>query len=161
MSIARGLLSTLLTIGIIVSLYLGLIILSAREPTIPDWEARETACTAPQGWSAHAVQIGENLNTLAGIVGVEAAELVIANCLQGDLHPGDTIYLPPPSSPTRSCGPPQGWSLYKIQPGDNLPQLAQRFAISETALWHANCITEDMTFPPGFRIYVPAAIETP
>jgi hypothetical protein len=161
MNFFRGLLSSVFTVGLFLTVNLGLLLLSAREATIAPKERAASTCEAPQGWSAHAVQVGENLTTIAEIVGVEPAELVIANCLQGDLHPGDTIYLPPPSSSERTCGPPEDWVLYSIQPGDSLPLLAERYNVSEAALWHANCISEDMTFPSGFRIYVPPVAETP
>jgi hypothetical protein len=134
---------------------------SAFEQQIPAPVQNDAVCPPLDGWSAHLVQIGENLTILAEIVGVEPAELVIANCLQGDLHPGDTIFLPPPSLGKRACGPPANWVLYDIQAGDSLPLLADQFMVSEEALWHANCISESMTFQPGFRIYVPPVTGTP
>ena len=140
---------------------LAIVLATAYEQQIPTPPQNDVACPAPEGWSAHLVQIGENLTNLAEIVGVEPAELVIANCLQGDTHPGDTIFLPPPNRGTKACGPPANWVFYDIQAGDSLPLLADRFGLSEAALWHANCISEDMTFQPGFRIYVPPATDTP
>jgi LysM repeat protein len=161
MSILRGLLKAILAILLAGFATLALLLLSAPEQQSRRTIAEKTSCPAPEGWSAHLVQVGENLTVLADIVGLEPAELVIANCLQGDLHPGDTILLPPPSPATNTCGPPEGWQLYEIQSGDTLPRLARRFSVSEAALWHANCISESMTFPPGFRLFVPPATDTP
>jgi LysM repeat protein len=161
MPILRGLLKAMLAILLVASTTLALLLLTVTEQQFRSAIPEHTSCPAPEGWSAHLVQVGENLTVLADIVGLEPAELVIANCLQGDLHPGDTIFLPPPSPVTDTCGPPEGWQLYEIQSGDTLSRLARRFSVSEEALWHANCISESMTFPPGFRLYVPPATETP
>jgi hypothetical protein len=161
MDTTLNILKTALIIILAMVATLALVLHSAYEQQIPTPLQDDAACPAPQGWSAHLVQIGENLTILAEIVGVEPAELVIANCLQGDTHPGDTIFLPPPSLGTRACGPPANWVLYEIQVGDSLPLLADQFMVSEAALWHANCISETMTFQPGFRIYVPPETDTP
>jgi hypothetical protein len=52
---------------------------SAFEQQIPAPVQNDAVCPPLDGWSAHLVQIGENLTILAEIVGVEPAELVIAN----------------------------------------------------------------------------------
>jgi hypothetical protein len=161
MPILRGLLKAILAILLAASTTLALLLLSATEQQFRNVITESTSCPAPEGWSAHLVQVGETLTVLADIVGLEPAELVITNCLQGDVHPGDTIFLPPPSTDHHTCGPPEGWQLYEIQPGDTLSHLARRFSVSEATLWHANCISESMTFPPGFRLYVPSGTETP
>lgn len=155
------LLKAALAIVVAVGVTLAIVLHSANEQQIPNPLPKDEGCPAPEGWSAHLVQIGENLTILAEIVGVTPAEIVIANCLQGDVHPGDTIFIPPPSLGSNACGPPANWVLYDIQAGDSLPLLAERFKVSEAALWHANCISESMTFQPGFRIYVPPVTDNP
>lgn len=150
-------------IAIIGSVLIGgaLIIRTSMEQEIQGFATVETTCTPPDTWTAHLVQAGENLTVIGEMVGLAPAELVIANCLQGDIHPGDTIYLPPPSLMGESCGPPEGWQLYTIQAGDTLPALAKQYAVTEDDLWHANCISESMTFSTGFRIYVPTDSRLP
>lgn len=159
MRLAGDLLKAILVVLFIATTTLAILLQSANEQNLPRQVAEDERCPPPQGWSAHLVQVGENLTTIAEIVRVEPAELVIANCLLGDLHPGDTIFIPPPQFGENACGPPGHWVLYEIQPGDSLPLLAERFSISEASLWHANCILESMTFQPGFRIYVPPLTE--
>lgn len=160
MDILRGLLTALLAILLALVVTVTLLLHSSSEQQFRSIERNENSCPAPAGWGPHLVQVGENLTVLADIVSLEPAELVIANCLQGDVHPGDTIFLPSPSLIGDDCGPPAGWQLYEIQAGDTLALLAQHFAVSDAALWHANCMSESMTFPPGFRIYVPTPSET-
>jgi hypothetical protein len=159
--ILRDLLTAMLVIVLAVSVTFAILLLSSSEHESPALAVDDIRCTPPEGWGAHLVQAGENLTVLAEIVGLEPAELVIANCLQGDVHPGDTLFLPPARSEAEACGPPAGWRLYELKPEDTLPGLAGRFAISEAALWHANCMSESMTYSPGFRIYVPSSTATP
>ncbi len=161
METVKSLLWSLVAITLTVAVGVALLIHSSVEQGTQRSRTVETSCVPPDGWTAHLVQAGENLTVLGEIVGLAPAELVIANCLQGDIHPGDTIYIPPPSRNGSSCGPPEGWQLYAIQPEDSLPALAKRFAVSEDDLWHANCISESMTFPTGFRIYVPPDSDLP
>ena len=160
MDILRGLSTAFLAIVLAVIVTAALLVHSSSEQLSRSTEVDEPRCPAPDGWGAHMVQVGENLTVLAEIVGLEPAELVIANCLQGDVHPGDTLFLPPPSLKGDACGPPANWQLYEIRAGDSLGSLAQRNDVSEADLWHANCMSESMTFPPGFRIYVPSSSET-
>ena len=161
MDLLRDLLKALLILIAASGATFALLLHSAAEQQIPDLPPGDEACPAPDGWSAHLVQVGESLTILADIVGAAPAEIVIANCLQGDVHPGDTIFLPPPILSKSACGPPTSWVLYEIQSGDSLPRLATQFGVSEAAIWHANCISEDMTFQPGFRIYLPSVKENP
>lgn len=160
MGILRGLFTALLAILLAVIVTTSLLVLSFSEQQIRSTEIDEARCPAPDGWGAHVVQVGENLTVLAEIVGRIPAELVIANCLKGDVHPGDTVFLPPPLLEGDFCGPPPDWQLYEIQAGDTLTSLAQRYGVDEESLWHANCMSESMTFPPRFRLYVPSTSET-
>ncbi|TFH37800.1 MAG: LysM peptidoglycan-binding domain-containing protein [Anaerolineales bacterium] len=156
MSILRGLFNAALAMLIAALVVTALLLHSSSEQPTGTMQILETRCPAPDGWGAHLVQVGENLDILADLAGLEPAELVIANCLEWDVHPGDSIYIPPPASYGDDCGPPPGWQLYEIQVGDSLSRIANRFLVSEAELWHANCISESMTFSPGFRIYVPS-----
>ena len=161
MNVLSGLLRAAFVVLAVAALSLALLLHSAEEHAPPRSMAETEPCPAPEGWSAHLVQVGENLTIIADIVGVAPAELVFANCLEGDLHPGDTVFLPPPSYQARDCGPPEDWVLYAIQPGDSLPILAQQYDVAQELLWHANCMSEDMTFQPGFRIYIPPSEDAP
>lgn len=161
METIKNLMWSVITIIFVVAVGFALLIHSSIEQGTHPSRPVDNSCVPPDGWTPHLVQAGENLTIIGEIVGLAPAELVIANCLQGDIHPGDTIFIPPLSLNGESCGPPKGWQLYAIQAGDSLPALARRFAVSEDDLWHANCISESMTFPTGFRIYVPPDSELP
>ena len=95
MNVLSGLLRAAFVVLATATLTLGLLLHSAEEHAPPRSRAETEPCPAPEGWSAHLVQVGENLTIIADIVGVAPAELVFANCLEGDLHPGDTVFLPP------------------------------------------------------------------
>ncbi len=161
MKLIRELIQTVLLTVAGVALTFAILLHTTIENSPQQLTVEGRTCPAPEGWTAHLVQVGENLSALAGIVGVTPAELVVANCLQGDLHPGDTVYLPPPDQNRDPCGPPDDWILYALQPGDSLPLLALQYGISEESIWHANCMSETMTFQPGFRIYLPPNGDAP
>ncbi len=57
---------------------------------------------------------------------------------------------------TTPCGsPPTGWSLYLIQPGDTLIDLAARFQVSTTRIMQANCLASENIIE-GQTLYLPA-----
>lgn len=58
--------------------------------------------------------------------------------------------------PPSSCPPPQGWTPYKIYPGDSLESLAQQFHTTTDILGQANCLYSPSLLP-GYTLYVPPA----
>jgi LysM repeat protein len=66
----------------------------------------------------------------------------------------------PSPSPT-SCPPPSGWTLYTIQPGDTLGDLAIRYKKTSSEIIYANCLATSSLIP-GMVIYLPpVATQTP
>lgn len=117
----------------------------------------ETGCSPPEGWSVYRVHAGDTLTNLADQLRIDRTTLMSINCIESDITPGDTIYLPVPeaTNPPPACGPPPTWVLYPLEEGDSLSRLAERFGIDEPLLWHANCIDIHTTLQLGMGIYVP------
>jgi LysM repeat protein len=60
--------------------------------------AAVTRCTTWNHWTAHVVQWGDTLYTLADATGGTTEDLRRANCLSGDqIYPGQLLYLPRPA----------------------------------------------------------------
>jgi LysM repeat protein len=116
-----------------------------------------TDCAPPEGWSVYRVHNGDTLTNLADQFRIERTTLMSINCIESDIAPGDTIYLPmlEATIPPPSCGPPSTWVLYPLEEGDSLSGIAERFGIDESALWHANCIDIHTVLQPGMSIYGP------
>jgi len=117
----------------------------------------ETDCTPPAGWSVYRVHTGDTLTSLADQLRIDRITLMLINCIESDITPGDTIYLPVPeaTNPPPACGPPPTWILYPLEEGDSLSKIAERFGVDEPSLWHANCIDIHTILQTGMRIYVP------
>ena len=115
-------------------------------------------CSPPEGWSVHRVHPGDTLTNLADRFLIDRTTLMVINCIESDITPGDSIYLPEPeaTNPPPPCGPPPTWVLYPLENGDSLSKLAERFGIDEQALWHANCMDIHTDLQLGMGIYVPA-----
>jgi spore germination protein YaaH len=119
----------------------------------------EISCAPPEGWSVYRVHAGDTLTNLADQLRIERTTLMSINCIESDITPGDTIYLPAPEAtyPPPTCGPPPDWVLYPLEEGELLSKLAVRFAVDEPSIWHANCIDIHTILQPGMSIYVPPA----
>jgi LysM repeat protein len=133
---------------------------ASRTPTLTSTGtslAEETACNPPTGWIPYTVKPGDTLNKISAGAGIPPQDLADANCLvDSRLVPGSTLYLPPlePTATGVSCGPPPGWEVYAVQPGDTLFNIAQRTNTSVYQLKYANCLTSD-NIRVGQRFYVP------
>lgn len=129
-------------------------------PTVTKTETQVTeaaACDPPIGWITYTVKSGDTLNMISTAVGIPAQDLADANCLdESRLVPGSTLHIPPvqPSATAVSCGPPSGWVIYIVQPGDTLFNIAQRVNSSVNQLKYANCLTSD-NIRSGQKLYVP------
>jgi len=68
----------------------------------------------------------------------------------------------PSSTPTATlaCQPPSGWILYKVQTGDTIEELANRFGLSKEQIREANCLVSDRILPDT-ELYLPAETPTP
>jgi LysM repeat protein len=130
-------------------------------PTLPP---PPTNCPPPPGWVAYFIKSGDTLSLLSTRYRVSVANLQEANCLStSELIPGAIIYVPPSPTQTRiPCGPPSGWILSLVQPGDTLFRLSQSFGVTVTQLQNANCMGSSTLLRVGRTFYLPSwATRTP
>jgi LysM repeat protein len=116
------------------------------------------ACTPPAGWVAVQVDTDDTLVTLSIQYQTTMELLSQANCLASNvLVPGTQLYVPPASTPTLSrCGPPGGWIIYAVRPGETLYSLSQAYDVSIAQLQQANCISSgQISLATGQQIWVP------
>lgn len=135
-------------------------------------ETSPNICQPPSGWIRYLLQAGDNLATIANLRGVNLVTILQGNCLLSEnVIPGTEIFLPPlptaslvlTTSPTSAstlthvsflCGPPAGWTLYTIQPGDTLLKISRAFRVSVFQLRSANCLVGDY-IRSGSQLWVP------
>ncbi|GAB4419676.1 MAG: hypothetical protein Kow002_07470 [Anaerolineales bacterium] len=123
-----------------------------------------TSCPPPTGWIVAPVQPGQTLQTLSVQYRISVAQLMQANCLVSEnLPPNALLALPPiPTNTVPPCGPPPGYMLYTVQPGEYPYKLSQAFGISLTQFLRANCMSTRDTLHIGQQVYVPnVATRTP
>ena len=125
-------------------------------------------CPRPNGWIDHVVTGGETLAGIAMEYAIDPIQLQVFNCLIDPVvQPGQVLYVPAPPTPTLTatvlvtpgptsvfCGPPVGWVVYIVQPGDTLTSLARATGTSVNAIKQANCLDSD-TIKIGQRLYLP------
>jgi uncharacterized protein len=61
----------------------------------------------------------------------------------------------------QACGPPAGWVVYTVRPGDTLGRLSRAFGINVEQLRQANCLAGSNLIVAGQRLYVPFALVEP
>lgn len=123
-----------------------------------------TSCPLRTGWVIVQVQPGQTLQSLATQYHVSVSELKQANCLfSEDLPPNALLALPPvPTNTAPPCGPPPGYVLYTVQPGEYPYKISRAFGISLDQFLRANCMSTSDTLHSGQRVYVPnVATRTP
>ncbi|MGD1996168.1 MAG: LysM peptidoglycan-binding domain-containing protein [Anaerolineae bacterium] len=104
------------------------------------------SCSPPADWLPYWVQPGDTLYALALRAGTTVFGLVEGNCLEGEgIQVGRIIYLPSgffvtPTPASVSCGPPAGWIIYTVQPGDTLWNISRRVGVSMEEVRQANCL---------------------
>lgn len=134
------------------------------EVDVPVTELQEPAScrvTQPEGWVLYTVQSGDNLSFLATRGGTTISKIVEVNCLESELIViGSELYVPANSLnreiPLLQCGStiPEGWTLYEVQPGDNLSVLAERTGTTLSDIKAVNCMDSDIIVI-GSKIYLP------
>jgi LysM repeat protein len=124
---------------------------------ISDLADGEAACDVPDDWVAVQAQAGDTLAGLADSAGITVDDLMQANCLQGDIHPQDVIYIPQilSEAPPEPCGPPQDWVFYQVKNGEDLLILAERFSITINSIQRANCLEGGELIGVGEYLYLP------
>jgi LysM repeat protein len=81
------------------------------------------------------------------------------NCLKDTKITAGTILFVPVTASQSSqssapCGPPAGWVIYYVQPGDTLYGIATMVGASVNQLVNANCLKSTYVYS-GQRLYVP------
>lgn len=123
-------------------------------PTLP---VPPTNCPPPSGWVPYTVKAGDTLVLLSARYHVSVASLQQANCLTTfELNSGTILYVPPIPTQTRiPCGPPSGWIIRLVQPGDTLYKLSVAYGITVAKLQAANCMGTSTLLELGQALYVP------
>lgn len=118
-----------------------------------------TVCNPPADWIAITVEAGQTLESIAQAYNITPQALAQGNCLSSmEVTPGMVLFVPtsqPTPSPTEPCGPPRGWVIYTVQPGDTLYSLAQELNVSVYQLQAANCMIGQTSIRAGQNLYVP------
>src|SRR3984957_15505632 len=102
-------------------------------------------------WRFHKVVAGETLETVAHDYHVSASEIVFVNQLEpgDDLSATDSLVIPvPPAASSKSR-----LTLYKVEHGDTLVTVADRFNVTVQQLRRWNHLTA-AHLEPGRRLYV-------
>ena len=150
-------------------------------------ELRPTACPAPAGWSLYVIQPGDTIESLAELAKIPVDALRQANCFPAGSLIVNSVLFMPPGGPTKTataplptplptlpatltpvpCGPPYGWVLYTVRPGDTIFRLSLAFGISQDMLLRANCMSGtsllagQTLFVPNVPTRVPSPTRTP
>jgi membrane-bound lytic murein transglycosylase D len=102
-------------------------------------------------WRFHKVVAGESLQTVARDYHVTPAEIVFVNQLEAgdDLSSTDSLIIPVPPAPSSRSH----LTLYKVEHGDTLVTVADRFNVTVQQLRRWNHLTSARV-EPGRRLYV-------
>jgi membrane-bound lytic murein transglycosylase D len=102
-------------------------------------------------WRFHKVVAGESLQTVARDYHVTPAEIVFVNQLEAgdDLSSIDSLIIPVPPAPSSRSR----LTLYKVEHGDTLVTVADRFNVTVQQLRRWNHLTSARV-EPGRRLYV-------
>lgn len=115
-------------------------------------------------FTIYTVQAGDTLWDIAQRSGVSVQTLARLNGLRDPdrLYPGQRLRIPrlptapePPACPTPT--PPPGQTLYVVQPGDTLGDIAFRFGTTVPVLLRLNRLDDPDVLAVGQELLVPAA----
>jgi LysM repeat protein len=116
------------------------------------------SCDTPEGWMPIIVMPDQTLEEIAAMYNTSPEMLQEGNCLEdGSIQAGSILFVPMPVQSNQSsapCGPPAGWVIYYVQPGDTLYGIAAMFGTSVNQLINANCLSSTYVYT-GQRLYVP------
>lgn len=116
------------------------------------------SCETPEGWMPIIVMPDQTLEEIAAQYGTTPEMLQEGNCLQDStIQAGSLVFVPmsvQSSLSSAPCGPPAGWVIYYVQPGDTLYGIATMFGTSVNQLVNANCLNSTYVYS-GQRLYVP------
>jgi LysM repeat protein len=116
------------------------------------------SCETPEGWMPIIVMPDQTLNEIAAQYNTSPEILQEGNCLDGSsIQAGSIIFVPTTAQTSQSsipCGPPAGWVIYYVQPGDTLYGIATMFGTTVNQLVNANCLNTTYVYS-GQRLYVP------
>ena len=144
----------------------------------PTWISPTPSCPMPDGWIVITLSQGDTLESLAKTYLTTPDILLDKNCLViPKLSPGTQFYIPilvatqtstrkPTQTPTQKStapritatvcpGPPIGWVLYTVQPGDTLYSLSRYYDLTVWELQVANCLVNPNKILSGDQIWVP------
>jgi LysM repeat protein len=125
---------------------------------LPEATPVTLACVMPQGWMPIIVREGQTLEQIANLYNTSVESLQQQNCLESTDITGVTVVFVPWPTQSRAtsvqCGPPAGWVIYIVQPGDTLTSIAAMFGTSVNQLINANCLKTTTIFV-GQRLFVP------
>ncbi len=147
---------------------------STHTPTATSTLEPSVNCPPPDGWRQVEFQVDDTWGSLAQKYGISVDELLQKNCwitnglpLAGTFVnvpplPSPTATATPTAKPTRTptktsvpCGPPPGWVLYIVRPGDTLSYLSRVLNVSVYQLQRANCLGNSTRIYSGLGLYVP------
>ena len=140
---------------------------SATASPAPTPSAPPTA-TPAAGEINHVVQPGETLTSISLLYNVPIEAVVARNGITdpNSIQAGQTLIIPlgatappptlaPTATPSSSGSPPQ--TVYVVQPGDTLSEIATEFDVTQQAILDANPeITDPSTIFVGQEIVIPA-----
>lgn len=121
-----------------------------------------TAVSAPlANPGSYTIQPGDTLAAIARRYGLSTADIAAWSGLANPnlLPVGQMLRLiaPPPPPPTPSASLPVGGSVYVVQDGDVLWQIAERLQVSADELAVANNLGGDQILLPGQQLHVPSS----
>jgi LysM repeat protein len=116
------------------------------------------SCETPEGWMPIIVMPDQTLEEIAAMYNTSPEMLQEGNCLESSsIQAGSILFVPTSAQTSQSsvpCGPPAGWVIYYVQPGDTLYGIATMFGTSVNQLVNANCLNSTYVYT-GQRLYVP------
>jgi LysM repeat protein len=128
------------------------------ELIIPGYQAPAQAGeTAPSSQPyVHVVQPGESLSQIAEQYGVSSTDIMDANGITDPnlIAAGQELIIPgyqPPSNQAESSAP----VIHKVQVGETLSQIAQRYGVLMSAIMEANNINNPNLIRPGQELVIP------